>query len=163
VRHLNLKSIALPAAIAILVALAGCGGSDQSTTTGAQTTDPIGKGGSTQKSAPTKHKAAEKDKGKQKKQTPAKTKQKQVEKKFRELAESGKPIPADSPVAKQIIESLTGNEGSGKKGKKGKNSVAKAIEQVVSPPKNGGGGSSPSGQDAPSAGVEEILEQIQKK
>jgi hypothetical protein len=162
VRHPNLKSIALLTGLAILVALAGCGGSDQSTTTGGEATAPVGKEESTPKPARAKPKADEKGNRGQQKQAPATAKQKQIEKKVRELAESGKPIPADSPVAKQIIESLTGNGGSGKKGKKGSNSVAKAIEQVISPPQNGGGGNSPSGQGGPSAGLEEILEQIKK-
>lgn len=160
VRHPNLKSLALLMGLAILVALAGCGGgSDSSSTTGGETTAPVGKSEATTKSSPSqKQKAAKKGK-EQKKQKP-KVDRKQVEKEIRELANSGKPIPADSPVAKKIIQSLTGNGGSGKKGK---NSITKTIEEVVSPPQGGGGGSSGGGQgNAPSAGVEKILEQIQK-
>ncbi|MGN6255084.1 MAG: hypothetical protein ACTHO8_08910 [Solirubrobacterales bacterium] len=164
-RHLNAKPIALLAALAILVAVAGCGGgSDESTTAGGEATAPVGQAGSTTKSSsvPT-HKAAKKERQKQKQRQPAEVNQKQTEKKIRELANSGKPIPADSPVAKQIIQSLTGNGGSGKKGKHGNNSVAKAIEEVISPPQNGGGGSSSGdGQSSPSGGVEKILEQLQK-
>lgn len=164
-RHLNPKSIVFFASIAVLVLLVGCGGgSDESTTAGGETTAPVGKAEATTKSAPTpKHKTAKKDRQKQKQHKPAKLDQKRVEREIRELANSGKPVPADSPVVKQIIQSLAGNGGSGKKGKKGKDSVAKAIEQVISPPQNGGGGSSSGGQgSAPSAGVEKILEQLQE-
>lgn len=160
VRHPILKSTALLMGLAILVALAGCGGSDSSSTTEG-TIAPVGKSETTTKSSPQKQKTAKKDQQAQKKQKP-KIDRKQVEKEIRKLANSGQSIPADSPVAKKIIQSLTGNGGSGKKGKKGKNSVAEVIEEVVTPQ---GGGSSPSGSgqgNAPSAGVEKILEQLQE-
>jgi hypothetical protein len=162
VRHLNLKSLALLMGLAILVAVAGCGGgSDNSSTEGGKTTAPIGKSETTKSSPSQKQKAAKKGK-EQKKQKP-RIDRKQVEKEIRKLADSGQPIPADSPVTKKIIQSLTGNGGSDKKGKKGKNSVAQVIEEVVTPQGGGGGSSSGGGQgSAPSAGVEKILEQIQK-
>lgn len=166
VRHLNPKSIAVIASLAVLVAaFAGCGGgSGGSTTGGSEATAPVGQAESTAKSSPApQRKTAKNDRHGQQQPEPAKADQKQVENKIRELANTGKPIPADSPVAKQIIETLTGNGGSGKKGKKGKNSVAKAIEEVLSPSQSGGGGGSGSGgQSSPSAGVEKILEQLQE-
>lgn len=163
VRHLNLKSIALLTSLAVLVALAGCGGgSGDSTATGGETTAPVGKSESTVKSPTPERKAAKKKQ--QKQPQPAKLSDKQVEKKIHELANSGKPIPADSPVAKQIVAALTDNGSSkNKKGKKGTASIVEKLEEVVSPSQNGGGDSGAAGQEnAPSAGVEKILEQIQK-
>lgn len=161
-RHLNLKSIALLTGLAILVALAGCGGSNGSSTAGVETTAPVGKAEATVKSPTPERKAAKKKQ--QKQRQPAKLSDKQVEKKIRELAKSGKPIPADSPVAKQIVAALTGNGGSkNKKGKKGAASIVEKLEEVVSSSQNGGSDSGSAGQEnAPSAGVEKILEQIQK-
>lgn len=161
VRHLNLKSIALLTGLAILVALAGCGGSSGSSTAGVETTAPIGKAEATVKSPTPEHKAANKQQ--QKQQQPAELSDKQVEKKIHELAKSGKPIPANSPVAKQIVAALTSNNGKNKKGKKGAASIVEKLEEVVSPSQNGGSNSGSGGQgNAPSAGVEKILEQIQK-
>jgi hypothetical protein len=164
VRHPNPTSIAFLASLAILVGLAGCGGgSSDSSTAKTETPVPIGKGEATQNPSPASGQKAKKGQGAQTAHKPAQIDQKQVAKKIRELADSGQPIPADSPVAKKIIQSLTGNGGSAKQGKKGKSSVAKAIEEVLSPSPNGGGGSSSGGQGgAPSAGVEKILEQLQK-
>lgn len=161
-RHLNRKSIALLAGLAILIALVGCGGSNDSSTAGVETTAPVGKAKATVK-PPTQERKAVKMK-QQKQQQPAKLSEKQVEKKIRELAKSGKPIPADSPVAKQIVAALTSNGGSKKeKGKKGVASIIEKLEEVVSPSHNGGGGSGSGDQgNVPSAGVEKILEQIQK-
>jgi hypothetical protein len=67
-------------------------------------------------------------------------------------------------VAKKIIASLTGNGGSkNKKGNKGTASIVEKLEEVVSPSQSGGSDSGSAGQEnAPSAGVEKILEQIQK-
>lgn len=162
VRHLNLKSIAPLTGLAILAALAGCGGSGDSSTAGVETTAPAGKAETTTKSSPApQQKASKKNRQRQK---PAKSEQKQVEKEIRELANSGKPIPVDSPAVKKILQTLTDNGGSKQeKGKKGVEPIAEALEQVMSPPQNGGGGSGSGGQgSAPSAGVEKILEQIQK-
>jgi hypothetical protein len=158
----NPKPIALLAALVIAVAASGCGGGDD---------EPVTSGGSAaavpaqaEPSTPGKREAKKKASGK--KGTTGKKKadeskrstEDEARELARKLAKSGTPIPADSPVAREVLKSLTKNRG--KKGKNRARAVDKAIEEVLAQPQ-GGGGSSSGGQ--PGGGsVEEILEQIQK-
>lgn len=148
---------------AAVIAVAGCGGDSDDETSGSSDA-AAGKAAAKQApSAPAKpDRAAGKSDADKGKSNAAKRKKQSAEAGARELARklkhSGTPIPADSPVAREVLESLTKKQG--KKGKNGRKSIDKAVEEVLAQPDGGGGNSS--GGQPDDGSVEKILEQIQE-
>jgi hypothetical protein len=161
----------LPAAIAAL-AIAGCGGSgESSTSTGAQPSGSSSKGATAAK--PDSHPAParpqhpptnrEKTKRPNRASKPAKATQDQLDEIIRQGGGSGVSIDADTPAAKKILKALIQSKGKSH-GKKGSTPLEEVVEELVSPdgktPQGGSGGGQ--GGGGPGA-VAKVLEQLQQE